>query len=98
MSDGIPLTQDRITLPVLNKMKREKNIISALSIYDACHARLFDRAGGEVIIVGDSANMVINGEPSTKSMTMDGMIQHARAVRNGTRRLFAVCHIPLGSY
>ncbi|MBI2065068.1 MAG: 3-methyl-2-oxobutanoate hydroxymethyltransferase [Candidatus Yanofskybacteria bacterium] len=98
MSSGIPLTQDRITLPLLNKMKRDKKVISALSIYDASHARLFDRAGGEVIIVGDSANMVINGEPSTKSMTMDQMIYHAKAVRNGTRRLFVVDDMPLGSY
>lgn len=98
MSQGIPLTQDRITLPVLNKMKQEKKVISSLSIYDASHARLFDRAGGEVIIVGDSANMVINGEPSTKSMTMDEMIHHSRAVRNGTRRLFVIDDMPLGSY
>src|SRR3989338_8718868 len=98
MSSGIPLTQDRITLPILNRMKNEKKVISALSIYDASHARLFDRAGGELIIVGDSANMVINGEPSTKSMTMDQMIYHAKAVRNGTRRLFVVDDMPLGSY
>ena len=98
MSDGIPLTQDRITIPVLSKMKKENKPISSLSIYDASHARLFDRAGGDVIIVGDSANMVIDGEPSTKSMTMDEMIHHARAVRNGTRRLFVVDDMPLGSY
>ena len=98
MSSGIPLMQDRITLPILNRMKNEKKVISALSIYDASHARLFDRAGGELIIVGDSANMVINGEPSTKSMTMDQMIYHAKAVRNGTRRLFVVDDMPLGSY
>ncbi len=98
MSGGIPLTQDRITLPVLNRMKQEKNAISALSIYDASHARLFDRAGGDMIIVGDSANMVIKGEPSTKSMTMDQMVYHAQAVRNGTRRLFVIDDMPLGSY
>lgn len=98
MSHGIPLTQDRVTLPVLSRMKQDRKVISALSIYDACHARFFDCAGGEVIIVGDSANMVINGEPSTKSMTMDEMIRHARAVRNGTRRLFVVGDMPLGSY
>src|SRR3989344_7264056 len=98
MSGGIPLTQDRITIPFLNKMKQEGNVASALSIYDSSHARLFDQAGGHVIIVGDSANMVINGEPSTKSMTMDQMIYHAKAVRNGTRRLFVVDDMPLGSY
>lgn len=98
MSQGIPMTQDRITIPYLNRMKREKKAISALSIYDASHTKLFDRAGGHVIVVGDSANMVIGGEPNTKSMTMDQMIYHARAVRNGTRRLFIIGDMPLGSY
>ena len=98
MSSGIPMTQDRITIPVLNKMKQEMKPIAALSIYDACHARFFDQAGGHVIVVGDSANMVIDGEPSTKSMTMDEMVQHSRAVRNGTKRLFVIGDMPLGSY
>ena len=98
MSNGIPLTQDRVTIPFLNKMKQYGNVVSALSIYDASHARLFDQAGGHVIIVGDSANMVIGGEPSTKSMTMDQMIYHAKAVRRGTKRLFVVDDMPLGSY
>lgn len=98
MSDGIPLTQNRITLPILNKMKECRSVISALSIYDAAHARLFDEAGGEVIVVGDSAAMVIQGMPNTKSMTMDEMIVYSRSVRNGTRRLFVIGDMPLGSY
>lgn len=98
MSGGISPTQDRITIPVLSRMKQKGKTVAALSIYDACHARLFDQADGHVIVVGDSANMVINGEPSTKSMTMNEMVRHARAVRNGTRRLFVVGDMPLGSY
>lgn len=98
MSEGIPLTQDRVTLPVLGRMKKEKKVISALSIYDAAHARLFDQAGGELIIVGDSAAMVIQGKPNTKPMTMDEMVVYSRSVRNGTKRLFVVGDMPLGSY
>lgn len=98
MHNGIPFIQDRVTLPILSKMKKEGKVISALSIYDAAHARFFDRAGGDIIIVGDSANMVINGESSTKSMTVDEMVRHSHAVRNGTRRLFVVGDMPLGSY
>lgn len=97
-SGAIPVTQNRITVPLLNKMKEQGDAISALSIYDACHARIFDRAGGEVIVVGDSAAMTIQGESSTKSMTMNDMITYARSVRNGTRRLFVVGDMPLGSY
>ena len=98
MTQGIPLAPDRVTLPVLNSMKQERRMIAALSIYDACHARLFDRAGGEVIIVGDSAAMTMQGQPNTKAMTMDEILVYAKAVRNGTRRLFVVGDMPLGSY
>ncbi|HVE13247.1 MAG TPA: 3-methyl-2-oxobutanoate hydroxymethyltransferase [Elusimicrobiota bacterium] len=95
---GIPLLHDRITLPVLSRMKAQGEAIAALSIYDACHARLFDRAGGEMIIVGDSAAMTIQGEPNTKCMSMDEMLIYTRSVRNGTKRLFVVGDMPLGSY
>lgn len=98
MSDGIPLTQDRITLPVLSKMKRDKRVVSVLSIYDAAHARLFDRAGGEVIIIGDSASMAVMGRPNTLPMTMEEMLFVARSVCRGTKRLFVVGDMPLGSY
>lgn len=98
MSKGIPLTHNRITIPVLQKMKENKEPIVALSIYDSCHARLFDQAGGEVIIVGDSANMVIKGEPNPKSMEMDTMLYHVEAVGNGTKRLFVIGDMPLCSY
>lgn len=95
---GIPLTHDRVTIPILNAMRTKGEAIAALSLYDACHARLFDRAGGDVVVVGDSAAMTIQGKPNTKSMTMDEMMVYTRAVRNGTRRLFVVGDMPLGSY
>lgn len=95
---GIPLTQDRITLPILSRMKAKGEAIASLSIYDACHARLFDRAGGDMIVVGDSAAMTIQGKPNTKAMTMDEMISFTRSVRNGTKRVFVVGDMPLGSY
>ena len=97
-SAAIPVMHDKVTIPLLNRMKQEGNAIAALSIYDACHARIFDRAGGDVIIVGDSAAMTIQGRPNTKAMTMDEMLVYAKAVRNGTRRLFVVGDMPLGSY
>lgn len=95
---GIPLTQDRVTLPSLMRMKEKGEAIAALSLYDACHARLFDRAGGDVVVVGDSAAMTIEGKPNTKPMTMDEMMVFTRAVRAGSRRLFVIGDMPLGSY
>lgn len=94
----IPVTQARITIPLLGKMKEKGERIAALSIYDACHARIFDKAGGDVIVVGDSAAMTIQGKPNTKSMTMDEMIVYTRSVRAGTNRIFVIGDMPLCSY
>lgn len=98
MNNGIPLSHDRVTIPTLNRMKRTGEGIAALSLYDACHARLFDRAGGDVVVVGDSAAMTMQGRPSTKSMTMDEMVVYSRSVRAGSTRLFVIGDMPLGSY
>lgn len=106
MSDeknAIPLQSKtkRVTISVLHGMKKkrpEPEIICALSIYDALHARLFDRAGGDMIIVGDSAGMTVQGRANTLPVTMDEMIMFAQSVRRGTDRLFVVGDMPLGSY
>ncbi|MDP2598912.1 MAG: 3-methyl-2-oxobutanoate hydroxymethyltransferase [Candidatus Liptonbacteria bacterium] len=95
---GIPSTQKRITIPVLNAMKKKREPIAALSIYDASFGRIFDEAGGEVIVVGDSAAMVVQGRPNTKAMTMDEMLTFTKAVRRGTKRCFVIGDMPLGSY
>lgn len=101
MSDGaIPLQSKikRVTIPVLQGMKKRGEVICALSIYDALHARLFDQAGGDLIIVGDSAAMTVQGRQNTLPMTMDEMVRFCQAVRRGTERLFIVGDMPLGSY
>ena len=97
-TEGIPITQKKITIQTLIGMKERNEVISALSIYDASHAKIFDKAGGHVIVVGDSAAMVVQGKPSTKSMTMDEMVRFSQWVRNGTNRLFVISHIHLPSY
>lgn len=88
----------KVTILTLKDMKRRGEKIAALSIYDALHARLFERALGDVIIVGDSAGMVIQNRPNTLGVTMDEMIIYAQAVRRGTDKLFVVGDMPLGSY
>ena len=106
MSDeksAIPLQSKtkRVTIKTLHDMKKkrpEPEIICALSIYDALHARLFDRAGGDLIIVGDSVSMTLQGRANTLPETMDEMIIFTQAVRRGTDRLFVVGDMPLGSY
>lgn len=97
---AIPLQSKikRVTIPVLQGMKKRSEVICALSIYDALHARLFDQAGGDLIIVGDSAAMTVQGRQNTLPMTMDEMVRFCQAVRRGTERLFIVGDMPLGSY
>ncbi|MBI2062869.1 MAG: 3-methyl-2-oxobutanoate hydroxymethyltransferase [Candidatus Yanofskybacteria bacterium] len=106
MSDeknAIPLQSKikRVTIKTLHDMKKkrpEPEIICALSIYDSLHARLFDRAGGDMIIVGDSVGMTLQGRANTLPVTMDEMVMFTQAVRRGTDRLFVVGDMPLGSY
>ncbi len=97
-SGGIPSVQKRVTIPILHKMKQEGKKIAALSIYDASFARIFDEAGGDVIVVGDSAAMVVLGRPNTKSMTMDEMVVFTAAVRKNAGHCFVIGDMPLGSY
>lgn len=97
-TSGIPSTQNRVTISTLQKMKREGKVVAALSIYDADHARIFDEAGGDLIIVGDSASMAVMGRPNTLPMTMEEMLFVTRSVCRGTKRLFVVADMPLGSY
>ncbi len=88
----------RVTIQVLRGMKNKAEVIAALSIYDAQHARLFDKADGDLIIVGDSAAMAVQGRKDTRPMTMAEMIGFCQSVRRGTERLFVVGDMPLGSY
>jgi len=95
---GIPLTHNRVTVSLLNEMKKRRETFAALSIYSAPNARIFDKAGGEVIIVGDSASMTMVGRPNTLPMTMEEMLFIAAAVCRGAKRPFVVGDMPLGSY
>ena len=65
---------------------------------DATFARLFDEAGVDVILVGDSAGMVVAGESSTLPVTMDESIYHCRAVARGAKRAMVVGDMPFMSY
>ncbi|MDP4386164.1 3-methyl-2-oxobutanoate hydroxymethyltransferase, partial [Escherichia coli] len=66
------------------KLKGER--ISMLTAYDATFARLFDEAGIDVLLVGDSVGMVVQGHDSTLPVTVDEMVYHCRAVKRGVRR------------
>jgi 3-methyl-2-oxobutanoate hydroxymethyltransferase len=89
----------KITVPELGDMKRRGDAIVMVTAYDATGGRLADAAGVELILVGDTAAMVVLGhESSTVPVTMDEMLFMTRAVTRGARRPLVVGDMPFGSY
>jgi 3-methyl-2-oxobutanoate hydroxymethyltransferase len=69
-----------------------------LTAYDATFARLLDRAGTDVLLVGDSLGMVVQGHDTTLPVTMDQIVYHCAAVNRGVERAHVVGDMPFGSY
>jgi 3-methyl-2-oxobutanoate hydroxymethyltransferase len=89
---------DKVTLHTLRKQKTAGQKISMLTCYDATFARLLDGAGVDILLVGDSLGMVIQGQSTTLPVTLDEMIYHCRLVARGTRRAQVVGDMPFMSY
>ena len=88
----------RITTHSLQKMKESKEKIAMLTAYDFSFAKIFDAAGIEIILVGDSASNVMAGHETTLPITLDQMIYHAASVVRGTTRALVVVDLPFGTY
>jgi 3-methyl-2-oxobutanoate hydroxymethyltransferase len=88
----------RITTHQLQEMKQRGEKISMLTAYDYSMARIIDRAGIDVILVGDSASNVMAGNETTLPITLDQMIYHATGVVRAVKRALVVVDIPFGYY
>lgn len=88
----------RITTNTLQKLKASGKKISMLTAYDFSFARIFDDAGIDVLLVGDSASNVMAGHETTLPITLDQMIYHACSVVRGARRCLVVVDLPFGAY
>ncbi|MBI3754083.1 MAG: 3-methyl-2-oxobutanoate hydroxymethyltransferase [Deltaproteobacteria bacterium] len=88
----------KITILDIMKMKGEGKKIPALTAYDYPTARILDEAGIPLILVGDSAGMVVAGCPNTLSVTMDEMMYHTRAVARGNKNALIVADMPFLAY
>ena len=88
----------KVTINTLKKMKQAGERITMLTAYDASFARLLDRAGIDVLLVGDSLGMVMQGHDSTLPVTMDQMVYHCACVRRGVQHAHLVGDMPFGSY
>lgn len=86
------------TLHSLWKMKVEGQKIAMLTCYDASFAQLMETAGVDVLLVGDSLGMVVQGAVSTLPVTLQEMEYHTRAVIRGAPQSFVVADLPFGSY
>ena len=87
-----------VNLGTLQKMKADGEKIAWLTAYDASFAVLVDMAGVDVVLVGDSLGMVIQGRETTVPVTMDDMVYHTKAVARGLSRPFLVADMPFMSY
>ncbi|RYE85913.1 MAG: 3-methyl-2-oxobutanoate hydroxymethyltransferase [Myxococcales bacterium] len=88
----------KVTVPALRERKGKGPKITMLTAYDATMARLFDEAGVDALLVGDSLGMVIQGQPNTLSVTIDEICYHGRAVARGSGRAHRVGDMPFMSY
>jgi 3-methyl-2-oxobutanoate hydroxymethyltransferase len=88
----------KVTTHALQEMKRQGEKISMLTAYDYTMALLVDRAGVDVVLVGDSASNVMAGHETTLPITLDHMIYHASSVVRGVDRALVVVDMPFGTY
>src|SRR5215468_6162577 len=88
----------KVTTNTLQRMKSNGEKISMITAYDFSFAKIFDAAGIDVILVGDSASNVMAGHETTLPITLDQMIYHASSVVRGVNRALVVVDLPFGSY
>ena len=88
----------KITVPDIIGMKKNGEKISMLTAYDALMAEIVDQAGTDIILVGDSAGMVMGGRENTLSVTMEEMLHYTRAVHTSVKRALLVADMPFLSY
>ncbi|MBR6067029.1 MAG: 3-methyl-2-oxobutanoate hydroxymethyltransferase [Bacteroidales bacterium] len=88
----------KVTTHILQEMKNRGEKISMLTAYDYSMAKIIDKAGIDVILVGDSASNVMAGYETTLPITLDEMIYHAKSVVRAVDRALVVVDLPFGTY
>lgn len=87
-----------MTLPDLQKCKRDRRKITVVTAYDALFTRIIEQAGIDVILVGDSLGVVVQGKTNTLSVTMDEMLYHTKLVAGAAQRSLVIGDMPFMSY
>jgi 3-methyl-2-oxobutanoate hydroxymethyltransferase len=91
-------TRKKITIRRLAEMKQAKEKIACLTAYDASFAHLLERAGVDVVLVGDSLGMVIQGEETTLPVSVEDMLYHTQCVANGLDNALLITDMPFLSF
>jgi 3-methyl-2-oxobutanoate hydroxymethyltransferase len=88
----------KVTVPDLGRMKAAGERITMVTAYDCAFARLLDEAGVDMLLVGDSLGMVVQGNETTLPVTLDEMVYHTRMVSRGAPHALVVGDLPFGTY
>lgn len=88
----------RLTLTQLRQMKKDSNKMAVLTAYDASFSAVLEQAGVEIILVGDSLGMVIQGQESTLPVTVNDIVYHTQNVIRGSKQAFIIADLPFMSY
>ena len=91
-------TERRTTLLQLQKRSREGEKLVMLTCYDASFARLCDEAGVDMLLIGDSLGMVIQGHDSTLAVTLEQTVYHVECVVRGSSKALVIADMPFGSF
>jgi 3-methyl-2-oxobutanoate hydroxymethyltransferase len=92
------LASEKLTAPAIVARKASKQKLAVVTAYDATFARLFEEGGADILLVGDSLGMVVQGLPTTLPVTLDDVLYHGRAVARGAKRAQVVGDMPFMSY
>ncbi|BCT93364.1 3-methyl-2-oxobutanoate hydroxymethyltransferase [Lysobacter helvus] len=95
--DSKPADMKPWTVPMLADAKREGRKLVMLTAYDAGFARVLDDNGTDLVLVGDSLGMVVQGQDSTLPVTVDDIVYHVRCVARGLRRALLIADLPFGA-
>ena len=87
-----------MTIPDFQRYKREKKKVIVVTAYDALFTRILEQAGIEVLLVGDSLGVVVQGKPNTLSVTMEDMVYHTQLVAGTAQKSLVISDMPFMSY
>ncbi len=91
-------TRPKVTVASLQQKKSSHRKITLLTAYDFPMASFLDQAGIDIVLVSDAVGTIGNGRPEAFSVTVDEMVYHTRAVKNGAKSALVVTTLPYGSY